>query len=255
MSGSISDLNPDEWSADSYAANARFVSEYGEAIIDLLAPRPGEHILDLGCGDGALTTKISGLGATVVAVDASGSMVAAARKLGINAFLKRGEDLAFREEFDAVFSNAALHWMTRPDKVAQNIYQALKPGARFVGEMGGMGNVAAIHTAILAVFARHGLTKETQSPWYFPSVSEYRAVLENAGLTVDQMTLIPRPTPVKAGMTKWLETLAAPYFSRIDPIICTQFRDEIVELLRPALCDQSGNWTVDYVRLRFVAHR
>ena len=253
-SANVRDIS-DQWDAGEYAANARFVSNYGEAIVDLLNPQSEERILDLGCGDGALTAKIGASGAVVTAVDASESMVTAARIAGIDAHLQAGENLSYRQEFDAVFSNAALHWMTQPNKVANGVFEALKPGGRFVGEMGGMGNVAAIHTAILAVYARHGLDGSVMSPWYFPSIDEYTAVLRDAGLTVRNMALIPRPTPVTAGMAKWLETLAAPYLNRLAPDRREQLRDEIVALLRPVLCDQAGNWTADYVRLRFVAHR
>ena len=164
----------DQWDADEYAANARFVSSYGEALIELLGPRSGDRILDLGCGDGALSVKISEAGAMVVAVDTSESMVRAARRCGIDAHLKNGENLTYNSEFDGVFSNAALHWMTRPEKVAVGVFQALRPGGRFVGEMGGLGNVAAIHTAILAIYSRHGLDGSLQSPWYFPSTTEYQ---------------------------------------------------------------------------------
>jgi len=245
----------DSWNADAYAASARFVSDYGREVIDLLNPQPGEHILDLGCGDGALSANLLSAGARVTAVDASPSMVAAACRAGIDAHQMDGAALAFDQAFDAVFSNAALHWMTRPEKVAGGIFRALKPGGRLVGEMGGQGNVAAIHTAILAVYARHGLDGTADCPWYFPSVAEYSDVLGAAGLTVTHAALIPRPTPVKAGMATWLETLAAPYLNRLDGTLREQMRDEIVDLLRPVLCDRAGNWTADYVRLRFVAIR
>ena len=153
------------WEAQRYARNARFVADLGQPVVELLAPQPGERILDLGCGDGALTRKLVELGCSVVGVDAGPDMIRAARELGLDAHVVDGHELAFEREFDAVFSNAALHWMKRdPQEVIAGVARALRPGGRFVGEMGGHGNVAAIVTALLAVLERRGIDGQPAMP-------------------------------------------------------------------------------------------
>src|SRR5271168_5235626 len=144
------------WDPASYARNARFVSDLGSPVVDLLAPKPGEKILDLGCGDGVLTKKLADLGCEVVAIDSSVPQIEAARKLGLNASLISGEDLPYREEFDAVFSNAVLHWIRRADVMLAGVYRALKPGGRFVAECGGQGCVHTIRTALVQALDRRG---------------------------------------------------------------------------------------------------
>ena len=147
-------------------------------VVELLAqPEAGEHILDLGCGDGVLTEKIAAAGATVVGVDAAPDMVSAARARGLDARVVAGQNLAFDREFDAVFSNAALHWIHPPEAVLAGVYRALKPGGRFVGEMGGQNNTAAIMVAIRAVIGRRGIDAGRLNPWWFPSADAYRAKL------------------------------------------------------------------------------
>ena len=244
----------DAWSAARYEANARFVSDLGAGVLEWLAPQAGERILDLGCGDGALTLKLVEAGAQVTGVDASASMVEAARARGIDAETMAGEALSFGDAFDAVFSNAALHWMTDPDAVIAGVVRALRPGGRFVAEFGGHGNVAAIRTALSAVIARRcGIEDAPAGIWYFPSVAEHRRRLEAAGLTVRRIALIPRPTPLPGDMGAWLETLAAPVLALVPEGERAAVRDEARALVRPALCDSDGNWTADYVRLRFEA--
>ena len=175
-----------DWQAERYARNARFVAELGQPVVELLAPRPGERVLDLGCGDGALTKRLAELGCEVVGVDAGPDMVRAARTLGLDARPADAHDLPFAREFDAVFSNAALHWMKRdPDAVVAGVAKALRPGGRFVGEMGGHGNVAAITVALLAVLERRGLDGRAARAWYFPTPAAYRARLEAHGFKVE----------------------------------------------------------------------
>jgi trans-aconitate methyltransferase len=244
-----------DWKADRYAEHAHFVPTLGQAVLDLLNPQPGERVLDLGCGDGVLSEKIKASGATVVGVDASADMVAAAKRRGIDARVMDAFALNFDAEFDAVFSNAALHWMKRdPGAVVTGVRRALKPGGRFAGEMGGHGNVASITVALLAVLERRGVTKAAvNNPWYFPTVDDYRARLEQSGFTVEYIELIPRPTPLPTDMTGWFHTFGMPLIGTLPQADQTAALDEAVELLRPALCDEKGRWTADYMRLRFLA--
>ncbi len=247
--------NTQEWKADRYAEHAHFVPTLGQAVLDLLNPQPGERILDLACGDGVLSEKIKDRGAIVVGVDASADMIAAAKGRGIDARAMDGFNLTFDAEFDAVFSNAALHWMKRdPSAVVAGARRALKPGGRFAGEMGGHGNVAAITVALLAVMERRGVTNAAaSSPWYFPTVDDYRARLEQGGFTVEYIELIPRPTPLPTDMMGWLKTFGMPLIKLLPPADQSTALEEAVELLRPALCDEKGRWTADYMRLRFLA--
>ncbi|HET6469253.1 MAG TPA: methyltransferase domain-containing protein [Geminicoccaceae bacterium] len=242
-----------DWQAERYARNARFVAELGMPVVGLLAPQPGERILDLGCGDGVLALHLQELGCTVVGVDAGPDMVRAAKERGVDARLMDGHALDFRGEFDAVFSNAAMHWMLEPDRVIAGVASALRPGGRFVGEMGGHGNVAAITTALLAVLARRGLDGRARIPWYFPTPDAYRAKLEAHGFAVRSIELIPRPTPLPTGMAAWIDTLAENFLRDLAPAERVTARDEAVALLESSLMDETGQWTADYVRLRFSA--
>jgi trans-aconitate methyltransferase len=248
---------PQEWSSSRYAANARFVSDLGQPVLDLLAPQPGERILDLGCGDGALTEKLLAAGLHVIGVDASADMIEAARKRGIDAQVIDATQLAFESEFDAVFSNAALHWMkSDPDAVIRAVHRALKPSGRFVAEMGGNGNVAAISVALFASLQKRGVADpESISPWYFPNVDEYSAKLAHAGFQIEYIELIPRPTLLPTGIRAWLETFAIPFTKALPAQERGDFLDEVTGRLRPVLCDEQGRWTADYVRLRFRAVR
>jgi trans-aconitate methyltransferase len=242
------------WEADRYTEHAGFVSELGAAALALLDPQAGEHVLDLGCGEGALTQRLVEAGCTVVGVDAAEAMIEAARGRGLDARLADGQRLAFREEFEGVFSNAALHWMLDPDAVIGGVRRALKPGGRFVGEFGGHGNVAMIVEALQGVLARHGVDGGGRMPWYFPTPAEYAAKLTDAGFTVDTIALFPRPTPLPTDMAGWLDVFGEGFFAQLDPMARPDALREVVELLRPSLCDGAGRWTADYVRLRFAAH-
>lgn len=246
-----------EWNSSRYAKNARFVSDLGQAVFDLLNPQPGERILDLGCGDGALTEKIVAAGTQVVGVDASSDMVAAARKRGLDARVMDGYGLCFNSEFDAVFSNAALHWMKRdPDAVIQGVRRALKPGGRFAAEMGGHGCAASVTVALCATIEKFGVANPAALiPWYFPTPDDYRERLERAGFQVESIALIPRPTPLPTGMRGWLETFAIPFTNSVPPEKRDAFLDEVTARLHPVLCDEKGQWTADYMRLRFLARK
>jgi len=243
------------WDPQRYQQNAGFVAVLGAPLLDLLAPRPGERILDLGCGDGALTRRLLEVGAVVVGVDSSAEQVAAARAAGLDAHVMSGEALAYDEEFDAVFSNAALHWMRRPAAVIAGVWRALRPGGRFVGEMGGHGNVHLIMTALVAALDRRGLDGRGAVPWYFPTPDEYRGLLEAQGFRVRAIELIPRPTPLPGDIVAWLETFAENFTRQVPAAERREFLNEVAATLRPHLCGTDGTWTADYVRLRFVADK
>jgi trans-aconitate methyltransferase len=246
-------MSTQHWDPEKYAERARYVSDLGMPVVELLAPQPGEQVLDLGCGDGALTLKLVELGCVVVGVDSSPEMVSAARSLGLDARRIDARNLRFTSEFDAVFSNAALHWMSDHPQVIACVWRALKPGGRFVGELGGHGNVATILAALDAALAARGIA--VPCPWYFPQPAEYRRLLEDGGFVVQTIDLIPRPTPLPGGMVAWLEIFAQPYLSALPAAVRELFISEVVDLLRPALCDADGRWIADHVRLRFSAVR
>jgi SAM-dependent methyltransferase len=242
------------WSAESYGKHARFVSDLAGPVLEWLAPKPGERILDLGCGDGVLTEAIARHGAEVVGVDLSDSLLAAARARGLDVRRMDGQALSFRSEFDAVFSNAALHWMGEAGKVLAGVRLALKPGGRFVAEFGGHGNVAAVVTAMRATALRLGGDASLAGPWFFPSVEVYRRMLGEAGFEALRIGLFPRPTPLYTGMKAWLAVFRQPFFDqfgdRRDEVL-----NEVERLLEPVLRDADGNWTADYVRLRVEARK
>lgn len=242
-----------DWQSDRYQTNAGFVPILGLPVMDLLDPRQGERILDLGCGDGVLTEKLTEIGCDVVGVDASQQMIQAARERGLNAHVVDGQTLQFDGEFDAIFTNAALHWMTEPDKVVAGVRRALRPGGRFVGEFGGHGNVAACRTAMIAVVKARGVDTDSLSPWYFPTPQEYGSLLTMHGFTVHLVDLIPRPTPLPTDVGGWMDTFGGSFFGALPTEERAAARDEAVDLLRTSLCDSEGKWTADYVRLRFSA--
>jgi SAM-dependent methyltransferase len=230
------------------------VSELGAPVVALLAPVAGERILDLGCGDGALTADLVARGCRVVAVDASPAQVEAARARGLDAHVMDGHALAFDGEFDAVFSNAALHWMLDADRVVAGVARALRRGGRFVGEFGGRGCVETILAALRAALERHGVDARAIQPWYFPDDVAYRARLEAGGFDVGSIALIPRPTPLPGDIADWLETFAERFLLAAPPAIRPIVLAEVREALRPTLF-RDGVWSADYIRLRFAARK
>jgi trans-aconitate methyltransferase len=243
------------WDPERYARNARFVADLGAPVVELLAPQPGERILDLGCGDGVLTAKLSAMGCEVIGVDASAAQIEAARKLGVDASVMDGENLAFNNEFDAVFSNAALHWMRNPDKVIAGVCRALRPQGRFVAEFGGHGCVATIKKALVDALNRRGIKGEAAIPWFFPTVEDYSQRLTKAGFAINYIALIPRPTPLPGDITAWLETFAESFTNALPPADRPAYIAEVQESLRPHLCNAEGKWTADYTRLRLSANK
>jgi SAM-dependent methyltransferase len=243
------------WDPQAYGREGAFVHKLAGGVVEWLNAQPGERILDLGCGDGQLTAQLAAMGAKVAGVDSSAAMVEAARSRGVAAEQGNAERLPFpASQFDAVFSNAALHWVRGQDEMMTEVRRVLRRGGRFVAEMGGHGNIAAIRVALMAVLARHGYADREDGVNYYPAPDSYRGRLERHGFTVERIELIPRPTPLgEGGMAGWLNTFRCGVLDALPKEIRQTVIDETCALLIPALQDEKGNWVADYVRLRFIA--
>jgi trans-aconitate methyltransferase len=243
------------WDPALYDRRAAFVSQAASDLIDWLEPRGGEVILDLGCGTGELATAIAARGARVVGLDASAEMIAVARERtpALQWIVGDGEALDFDGTFDAVFSNAALHWMTRAQSAAHGIARALKPGGRLVAEFGGAGCVGTVCAAVATELAARGEDPARWLRWYFPTIATYAAVLESAGLEPRTMTLFERPTRLSGadGLRDWLQIFLAPLIQHLASE-ASAFASAIETRCRPRLFD-GADWILDYVRLRLRA--
>lgn len=245
------------WNPADYASKAAFVPALGKPVVDLLAPAAGERILDLGCGDGVLTQVLVAAGASVLGVDASADMLDAARVRGLDVALADGQALAFDAEFDAVFSNAALHWMLEPHAVARGVFAALKPGGRFVGEMGGSGNVAILRAGIRAELVARGYPVMADDPQWYAGPEDFTAIYAAAGFTDIRAWLIDRPTPLPAGAAGWYTTFRAGFLDSAQVPVGEQ--DAVAKAaearVAPKLRQPDGRWIADYVRLRFTMRK
>ncbi|MFC7154489.1 class I SAM-dependent methyltransferase [Halomarina halobia] len=246
-----------DWDADRYDDRHGFVSEYGRDVLDLLAPERGERVLDLGCGTGHLTAAIADAGAAAVGVDRERSMLAEARAAHPGSAFVRGDvrALPLRESFDAVFSNAALHWVPEADagRVVREAARVLRPGGRFVVELGGAGNVESARAALRAEIAARGLDPDERDPWYFPSVGTYATVLERAGFEVTVARLFDRPTELdgRDGLREWLRMFAGAFLDGVsDPEAVV---DAVEDRLSGRYDPDREAWTMDYRRLRVAA--
>jgi SAM-dependent methyltransferase len=243
------------WDPHAYAKNGAFVHGLAGGVLEWLSPQPGEHILDLGCGDGQLTARLAAVGANVKGIDDSFAMVQVAQARGIDAIQAPAEQLPLADaSFDAVFSNAALHWVRGQDAMMSEVHRILRPGGRFVAEMGGQGNIAAIRVALMAVLERHGFPGAEDGVNYYPTPESYTRRLERHGFEVERIALIPRPTPLESGgMSEWLKTFRRGVLDQIPQPTRDIVINETCSLLEPALRDEDGHWIADYVRLRFIA--
>ncbi|CCM06916.1 uncharacterized protein FIBRA_09228 [Fibroporia radiculosa] len=269
MSATESTTAPDTWSAATYNKTAAFVysQAYTSAVLALLAAQPGEQILDLGCGSGEVTREIAALvGDTgrVVGTDNSQSMIEQCRANGLaHVFVSDAQDLRFPPGwtaglcggYDAVFSNAALHWCKRaPAGVLAGARRVLKPGGRLVVEMGGFMNVVGVRAALHRVLSARGYSPAERDPWYFPSTEDYAALLEAAGFEVQHISLNPRVTPLPGPLTDWLRLFARPYFMEgLSDEEAEAVMAEVQEMCRVDCCDSQGKWCIMYTRLRVAA--
>lgn len=241
------------WNASEYVKHASFVPALANDVIGLLDPKEGEVILDIGCGDGELTQKLQQKGCSVIGIDSSPSMIEAAKSRGIESYVIDGHNIPYRNKFDAVFSNAALHWLSQPDKTIKGAYLALKKNGRFVAEFGGKGNIAALLKAMQEVFEENADFGQFHMPWFFPSAEEYQRLLEQAGFHAKYIELITRPTPLKSGVEKWLEIFAEGITSHLSQEQKTAFSGFVKDKLLSVLYTEQSGWVADYVRLRFEA--
>lgn len=242
-------LSTSSWDAADYARVGAFVPALGQAALDLLAPRPGETILDVGCGDGTLTLRIKEAGAEVVGIDNSPSMIGAARAKGLDARLMDAADLRFSEAFDAAFSNATLHWVLDKQRAARAIWFALRPGGRFVGEMGGAGNLAALRRHLDDELVERGFGPPTYAANWYPTPEEFAALYEEVGFTALDAELIDRPTELEHGVEGWVLTFRSGWLDRAG--VPHDQRPAIAA----AVARRHGSTTADYVRLRFTMRK
>jgi len=239
-------VSASKWDAADYARVGSFVSELGGAALDLLDPQPGERILDVGCGEGSLTRKIIERGATVLGVDNSPEMIAAARANGVDAVRLSVADMTFSSEFDAAFSNAALHWVLEKEQAARAIFRALRPGGRFAGEMGGEGNIARLQQVVDEEMILRGYAPPVEAHNWYPAPEEFAAVYEAAGFREVDARLIQRPTPIPHGIANWVLTFRKGWLDRAG------VPEEERADLAANVADRFGTDTADYVRLRFI---
>jgi trans-aconitate methyltransferase len=246
------------WNADLYDSKIGFVSELGKGVVELLNPQNGEKILDLGCGTGDLTNEIAKSGANVEGFDFSELMIKKAREKysHLRFSVENGETFRTTDKYDAIFSNAALHWMKQAPKVVESVGLALRMGGRFVAEFGGKGNVQTIVKGIEDVLSQeYGIDAAKRNPWYFPSIGEYSSLLEQNGFRVTFVHHFDRPTPLgdnENGLKNWLESFSDDFFQEFSQEERLELYRKIEERLKLDLYND-GTWVADYKRIRIVA--
>ena len=247
-----------EWNAQGYSERFSFVHEYGESVMDLLTVKPGSHVIDLGCGNGALTRKLAERGYDVLGIDASPQMIELARKDAPELAFELGDAVRFSlaRPADAIFSNAVFHWIDarEQDALAENLARNLKPGGELVCEFGGHGNGERVHAALERCFEERGLRYPRE--FYFPTVGEHASLLEKHGLRVELAMLFDRPTPQKSpdGLTDWINMFILKAFEGVDAEVKADILREVNDRLRGELC-RDGVWVLDYVRIRIRARK
>lgn len=229
-----------------------FISHLAAPILEMLEPKQGEKILDLGCGDGSLTIEIKKSGAHVQGVDLNTDKVQKAREKGIDASVSNITQISFDNEFDAIFSNAVLNWVKNQTHAIHNVHKALKSGGRLIAEFGGDGNIKTITDAMQEVFDKNSNFGNFKNPWYYPSADEYRTLLEENGFKVEYCELVSKPTHV-VNMDQWLDAFAAGIISHLRKEEKIDFKEQVKNILRPKLYTNETDWTLDYVRLRVKA--
>lgn len=253
-----------QWNPTTYNANAHFVPTLGKQLLELLNPQKGERILDLGCGDGTLTKELVREHFNVVGIDASPEMIRAAQANGVDAILLDAENMfndgaedigKFDNAFDAVVSNAALHWMNDHYAVVRNVWRALKPGGRFVAECGGEGCIRIIREGMKIALAKRGVDYKSRNPWKYPELGMFSKILENQGFKVGYIARIDRPTPLPTGLRGWLDVFANAHTRGFSPEEREQFYLDVEDYCSPRLLDKEKGWIADYVRLRFLAEK
>lgn len=242
-------VSTSKWDASDYARVGGFVAELGEAALDLLDPRSGERILDVGCGEGTLTKRLIERGAIVLGIDNSAEMIAAAREKGVDALLLAAEDMQFFAEFDAAFSNATLHWVLHKEQAARAIFRALKAGGRFAGEMGGEGNLRKLRDALDEELIIRGYLPPLEASNWYASPEDFATVYETAGFGGIDARLIERPTLIEHGIAQWVTTFRKGWLDRAS--VPEEERAEI----GAAVADRVGSNVADYVRLRFIMRK
>ncbi|MGG1659285.1 class I SAM-dependent methyltransferase [Brevibacillus sp. NRS-1366] len=247
------------WNAELYDDKMNFVSHYGRGLVDWLQPVSSERILDLGCGTGDLTTQLAETGAKVAGIDFSADMIRTARQKYPHLPFHVADAHTYRteESYDAIFSNAALHWMKKPEEVIRTVWLALAPGGRFVAEFGGKGNCDQVVNALRIALQQKGISADERIPWYFPSIAEYAILLEKQGFRVVLASHFDRPTTMPDGdygLRHWLDSFCSPFFTDLSPDEMEEVCLHVTELLRPTLF-QEGKWIVDYKRIRIIAKK
>lgn len=248
-----------KWDAGLYDAKHSFVWEKAKVVVKLLAAQSGERILDLGCGTGTLTAEIAARGSQVIGVDRSSEMIKEACKKfpELRFEVCDARSLTFSEEFDAVFSNAALHWIPEAARVVEGVSRALRPGGRFVAEFGGKGNVRNVVQALEAALAHQGIPADGANPWYYPSIAEYATLLETHGLEVHEAVWFERPTRLEdgeRGLATWVTMFCGSFTERVPEARRQDFLRAVENAARPALW-KSDHWELDYRRLRIAARK
>ena len=246
------------WNVDLYNEKHGFVHQYGSQLVDLLHPTAGEHILDLGCGSGQLTNKISESSAKVVGIDSSEEMIQASQELfpNLEFYHMDAQSFAFEQSFDAIFSNAVLHWVKNQRAATTNMFHHLKEGGRLVVEFGGHGNVATIIKALKSSLISHGFHENANiERWYFPTISNYTSLLEELGFEVVLAQLVDRPTLLESknnGIKDWIEMFGSHFFEGIQQETKLAILTEVQNKVKTK-CFKDGQWYADYRRIRVVA--